>query len=132
MLSTATPDSLAEQPVSVQEPGLPLRRDEVVSTGFVLQTLLVMVLLLAGLAMVLKWMTKRNPSRWLAKSAKRIVVVDSSRISGRTNVVLLEVDGKKAVVIESPQGASLQFLQHDSSSFDSAIASRSKQDEGQS
>ena len=129
MLCT-TPECSIEQHATVPGAQLPLRRDEVVSTGFVLQTLLVMVILLAGMAMALKWIAKRNPSRWLTKSAKRIVVLESSRLSARTNLVLLEVDGRRAVVTESPQGASLQFLQQCSSDVVASAEFHGKQEEG--
>lgn len=105
---SAEPTAVVAQP---SEPrGLPLRRDEMVSGGFVLEMLLAMVVLLGALTLALKWLKKRQPGRWSQPQDRRMRLIETLRTSPRTRVSLLFIEGKHAVVTETPQGASLQFV----------------------
>lgn len=110
MTLPTTPVTTAPQTAATPGTALPLRRDEVVSTSFVLETILVMVLMLGALTLLLRWLNKKKPGQWARKTERRIVVLEATRLSARTRLTLVEIDGAKAVVTETPQGASLQLL----------------------
>lgn len=118
-MNANSPDS-AEQVATIAQPsesrGLPLRRDEVVSTSFLLETLLALVVLLGALALALRWLKKRQPGRWSQPADRRMHLLETLRTSPRTRISLLLIEGRHAVVTETPQGASLQFVPEHTSS----------------
>lgn len=102
---------------------LPLRRDEIIPGGFLLELLLALVVLLGALALLLKWLKKRQPGLWSQPQDRHMRVVETLRTSPRTRVSLLLIQGKYAVVTETPQGASLQFVPSEESNSKPALDS---------
>lgn len=100
------------QTASAAPTGLPLRKDEFVSGAFLLQTLVALVVLLGTATLILKWVAKKMPGRWQSAkpSVRRLSTIESMRVSARTRLTLVNIDGVRAAVMETPQGASLQFL----------------------
>lgn len=92
---------------------LQLRKDEVITTAFVLKTILVLAGLLIVAYAILRWVSARNPV--IDKTEKKstggdICIISSVKTSIKTKVVLLEIDGRKAVIVETQQGAKLEWL----------------------
>ena len=118
-MNANSPDS-AEQVATTallgESRGLPLRRDEVVSASFLLETLLALVVLLGALTLALRWLKKRQPGRWNQSADRRMRLLETLRTSPRTRISLLLIEGRHAVVTETPQGASLQFVPEHTSS----------------
>ena len=126
-VATETAVSAQTTTASTGTPGsvLPLRKDEPVSVGFMLETLLALVVLLGAVSLALKWFVKRRAGKWPVRQNRRLNVLESVRVSARTRVTLLDVDGLRAAVIETPQGASLQFVPLDAGAAASTTASHS-------
>lgn len=92
---------------------LQLRNDEVITTAFVLKTILVLVVLLVVAYAILRWVSARNPV--INKAEKRsagndIRIISSVKTSIKTKLVLVEVEGRKAVIVETQQGSKLEWL----------------------
>jgi flagellar biogenesis protein FliO len=92
---------------------LQLRKDEVITTAFVLKTILVLACLLVVAYAILRWVSARNPvTNKTGKKSTRsdIRIISSVKTSLKTKVVLLEIDGCRAVIIETQQGSRLEWL----------------------
>lgn len=92
---------------------LQLRKDEVITTAFVVKTILVLAVLLVVAYAILRWLSARIPA--IDKSEKKIVgndihIISSVKTSIKTKLVLLEIDGHKAVMVETQQGSKLEWL----------------------
>lgn len=92
---------------------LQLRKDEVITTAFVLKTILVLAGLLVVAYAILRWVSTRNPV--IDKAEKKstgsdLRIISSVKTSIKTKVVLLEIDGRKAVIVETQQGSKLEWL----------------------
>lgn len=97
---------------SVNTP-LQLRKDEVITTAFVLKTILVLAVLLIAAYAILRWLSVRIPviDKTEKKAAENdIRIISSVKTSIKTKLVLLEIDGCKAVIVETQQGAKLEWL----------------------
>ncbi len=98
--------------VSTHTP-LQLRKDEVITTAFVLKTILVLAGLLVVAYAILRWVSARSPA--INKTEKidagnGIRIISSVKTSIKTKLVLLEIDGRKAVIVETQQGSKLKWL----------------------
>lgn len=92
---------------------LQLRKDEVITTAFVLKTILVLAVLLIVAYAILRWLSARIPT--IDKTEKKSVendirIISSAKTSIKTKLVLLEIDGRKAVIVETQQGSKLEWL----------------------
>jgi flagellar biogenesis protein FliO len=92
---------------------LQLRKDEVITTAFVLKTILVLAGLLVVAYAVLRWVSARKPA--IDKAEKKstgndIRIISSVKTSIKTKLVLLEIDGRKAVIVETQQRSTLEWL----------------------
>jgi hypothetical protein len=99
-------------PESIHTP-LQLRKDEVITTAFVLKTILVLAGLLVVAYAILRWISERNPA--IDKAEKKVEgndirIISSVKTSIKTKLVLLEIDGCKAVIVETQQGSKLEWL----------------------
>ena len=92
---------------------LQLRKDDVITTAFVVKTILVLAVLLAMAYAILRLLSARMPSvNKLAKvsTVNDIRVISSVKTSIKTKLVFLEIDGHKAVIVETQHGSKLEWL----------------------
>ncbi len=92
---------------------LQLREDDVVTTAFVLKSILVLAVLLVMAYSILRWVSTRvadinRSGRALEKNAIR--VISATKASIKTRLIFVEIDGRKAVIVENQQGSALSWL----------------------
>ncbi len=92
---------------------LQLRKDDIITTAFVVKTILVLAILVAMAYAILRWLSARMPG--VHKSEKSptgndIRVISSVKTSIKTRLVFIEIDGHKAVIVEAQQGSKLEWL----------------------
>lgn len=92
---------------------LQLRKDDIITTAVVVKTILVLAVLLVMAYAMLRWLSARMPG--INKSEKMpagndIRVISVVKASIRTRLVFVEVDGHKAIIVETQQGSKLEWL----------------------
>lgn len=90
---------------------LPLRQDDPFTVILVLKTLLIMAVLLLIVYLALRWYSRRGMAAPADTSTQALQCVRELRLSARTKVYLLKVEGEKALVTESATGITVTLLQ---------------------
>ena len=93
---------------------LQLKKDDVVTTAFVLKTILVLAILLVAVSAILRWLSRRFPSVIPSHNnnspTNNVRTLAFTKLSLRTKVFLVNIDGHKAVIVETTQGSKLDWL----------------------
>jgi len=91
--------------------GMPLRlrSDDVVGTDFLLELLLALLVLVGTLAVWTRWFGKRL-RRPVADGHERLRLIAGLQISPRARMSLIDVDGARVLLTETPQAIDVRFV----------------------
>jgi flagellar biogenesis protein FliO len=95
---------------TAQASTLPLRQDDPVSFALIIKVMLITVVLLAIVYVVLRLYARRHAIAPAQPSAVALQCTQALRLSTKTKVYLLLVDGKQVLVTEHLNGATTTVL----------------------
>lgn len=98
---------LSNQPMVASSGALPLRQDDPLSLLFMAKTLGILVLLLLAAYLALRWYAGRSGNSPSQINQKKMQCVQELRLSVKTRAYLLDVEGRKMLVIDSASGTSI-------------------------
>lgn len=90
--------------------GLPLRQDQLLTSGLVLKVMLVLIVLTILTYVLLRWYARLNGRITGSGSDPELLCVATLRISPRTRVFLLRSGGSELVVTESASSTEVTLL----------------------
>jgi flagellar biogenesis protein FliO len=96
--------------LTAQASALPLRQDDPVSFALIIKVMLITVMLLAIAYVVLRWYARRHAIAPAQPSAITLQCTSALRLSTKTKVYLLKVDGAHVLVTEHLNGATTTVL----------------------
>lgn len=95
---------------SAQPLGLPLRQDDPLSFVLMIKVMLITALLLAIVYVAMRWYAKRHASGNAHVATAELNCTRALRLSTKTKVYLVSVDGAHVLVTESSNGATVTLL----------------------
>lgn len=96
--------------LAAQASTLPLRQDDPVSFALIIKVMLITVVLLAIVYVVLRLYARRHAIAPAQSSAVALQCTQALRLSTKTKVYLLQVDGKQVLVTEHLNGSTTTVL----------------------
>lgn len=103
---------VASSSIGIASTPLQLKKDEVITTAFVLKTIFALALLLIVAKVALNWLSKRFSSVLPNKNSptNNVQTLATTKLSLRTKIFLVDIDGQKAVIVETPQNSELSWV----------------------
>lgn len=96
--------------IASQASSLPLRQDDPFSMVFLIKGLVVAIILLGTLYVLLRFYAKRHGALSQPSTGAMLECVCAIRLSSKTKVYLLRVEGKSTLVTEHASGATLTVI----------------------
>lgn len=109
--------------VATEKSSIQLKKDDYVAEAFLLKSVFLIAIISAFLYVFFRKYTKKmyllSPTKELKVDV--IKIIDSSKISMRTRIFLLEIDGRKAAIIETPNKTEISWLPEEVQNNDQSI-----------